>query len=256
MLWVLRIELSGGQAGKATKTFRPVHRNADGFQLGDPPGPLPLYRLPKLEAGTVYVTEGEKAADAAVAIGLNTTTSAHGAQSPQKTDWMPLAGRRVVVLIDNDSAGRAYGERVARILIAQDPKADIRIVLLPGLPPGGDIVEYVEAQRASGGDDAQIRSRVDWLGEHTEGFVGSVGTPPHTSEEDAEPLLLPDEKPSVAPFDIEFIPRRLQAWVWDIAERMQCPADFLFVAVVEVMAALIGRKAGHPTEAARRGSSS
>ncbi|HEX8912800.1 MAG TPA: hypothetical protein VF796_10610, partial [Humisphaera sp.] len=100
-LIVLRFDLPDGD-----KQYRPVHPTKKGWRAGDPPGPLPLYRLDELRAAetavTVYVTEGEKACDAARAIGLVAVTSAHGSSAADKTDWTPLAGRDVVVLPDAD----------------------------------------------------------------------------------------------------------------------------------------------------------
>ena len=77
---VIRFALPDGD-----KQYRPIHLAKDGWRIGDPSGPLPLYRLDELPAaGTVWVTEGEKAADAAREIGLVATTSAHGADRPRK----------------------------------------------------------------------------------------------------------------------------------------------------------------------------
>ena len=47
--------------------------------------------------------------DAAIAIGLDATTSAHGANAAEKTDWRPLAGLEVVLAPDNDANGEKYG---------------------------------------------------------------------------------------------------------------------------------------------------
>ena len=75
------------------KTFRPIHRGG-GWRWGDPPGPLPLYRADALPAdGLVFVVEGEKCAEVVLDMGLAAVTSAHGSQSPGKSDWTPLAGR-------------------------------------------------------------------------------------------------------------------------------------------------------------------
>jgi hypothetical protein len=128
------------------KEYRPVHRSKDRWKIGDPPGKLPLYRLNELPTDRpIYVCEGEKAADMAASIGLAATTSAHGSSSAGKTDWTPLAGRDAVVLPDNDEPGRKYADDVTRLLMALDPPATVRVVGLPGLPIGGDIVEYIEA---------------------------------------------------------------------------------------------------------------
>jgi putative DNA primase/helicase len=82
-----------------------------GWVLAGMSQPRPLYRLPELtDAGRIFVTEGEKAADAARALGLGATTSPHGSNGATKTDWSPLAGKQVVILPDHDKAGENYAE--------------------------------------------------------------------------------------------------------------------------------------------------
>jgi putative DNA primase/helicase len=118
---VLRFDRADGatdEQGKPIKSFVPIHATGDGWKIGDPPGLWPLFNLRAIlaSAGPVYIVEGEKAACAGAAIGLTCTTSAHGAKSPNKTDWAPLAGRDVVILPDNDRAGRGYAEAVAGLI--------------------------------------------------------------------------------------------------------------------------------------------
>jgi hypothetical protein len=98
----------------------------------------------------VFIVEGEKPACELATLRLPVTTSAHGAKSAHKTDWQPLAGREVVILPDNDLEGRDYAESVATILSRLSSPSEVRIVELPGLPPRGDCVEWLEAR------DAQI----------------------------------------------------------------------------------------------------
>ena len=42
-----------------------------------------------------------------------------------------------------------------------------------------------------------------------------------------EPKPLPDGLAAVAAFDIAFLPESVAPWVADIADRMQCPPDFV-----------------------------
>lgn len=146
-----------GPDGK--KTFRPVSRHVDGWRIEGMPVPRPLYRLPELvEPGRVIVCEGEKAAEAGRRIGLLTTTSANGSNSPEKTDWSPLAGREVIILPDNDRPGRKYAKVVAGILTRLDPPAVVRIVELPGLPEKGDLVDWLALQgEAAEPDDLVVQ---------------------------------------------------------------------------------------------------
>jgi len=142
---IVRIELPGG-----SKDYRPLSRDPGGWRIGGIDEPRPLYCLSELAGATwVYVTEGEKAADAARSIALVATTSMHGAQSPGKTDWLPLAGKDVVILPDNDKPGSEYAKTVAGILLGLSPPARVRIAELPGLAEKGDIFDWVHIQDAA-----------------------------------------------------------------------------------------------------------
>jgi hypothetical protein len=130
-----------------TKTFRPVHLQPDGsWVIGDPAGKLPLYGLPRIAgANIVVVTEGERCADAVMRHKwpwCSATTSAHGAKSASKTDWAPLAGKKVAILPDYDAEGEGYCAAVTEILKQLSPQPTIKVVRLPGLSDGEDFVEW------------------------------------------------------------------------------------------------------------------
>ena len=104
----------------------------------------------------VVVVEGEKCCDLVRGLGIAATTSSHGSNAPQKTDWSPLAGRRVAILGDEDADGASYAAQIHALLIALDPPAEVRIVRLPGLSDGEDIEQFLAARRAIGRTDADI----------------------------------------------------------------------------------------------------
>lgn len=113
---------------------------------GKPSGPKIPYRLPELLAAvhdTVLICEGEKDADRLAAHGLTATTSSEGAGkwSPDLTKW--FEGKTVYVLPDNDKAGEDHADLVARCL--HGAAAEVRIVRLPGLPPKGDVSDWLDA---------------------------------------------------------------------------------------------------------------
>lgn len=177
----------------AGKDLRPVSRKADGsgWCIGGMPEPRPLYALPELLAtpagSRVYVTEGEKAADAARAVGLTATTSPHGSKSAGRADWSPLAGREVVILPDRDDAGERYADDVARLATAAGAKS-VRIVRLAELwaelPKGGDMADLVEHRRESGRGDDAIRADVEALADRT------PATMPKPAPITGEPLIV------------------------------------------------------------------
>lgn len=137
------------KSGEPDKTFRPVTycKRPGGSLAWMPEGfpePRPLYRLPELAGNaTILVCEGEKAADAAGKLfpEMVATTSMHGAASPSKTDWSPVAGRSVVIWPDADDAGRRYAEDVV-VLAEMAGVADVRIVDVPAsFPKGWDLAD-------------------------------------------------------------------------------------------------------------------
>jgi hypothetical protein len=58
------------------------------------------------------------------------------------------------------------------------------------------------------------------------------------------PKPLPNGLLPVASFDAAFLPERLEPWVCDISERMQCPPDFVAIAAIVALGSVLGRKIG------------
>ena len=142
--------------GKPDKTCRPIHLDGDGWKMGWPAKERkPLYFGDVVDPSKpVYDVEGEKAANAASGIGLNVVTSSHGSNSASKTDWSTIAAcNDLIILRDNNDAGMKYAEDVAAIHHKQNASARIRIVLLPGLPDGGDIADFIDEREGSDADE-------------------------------------------------------------------------------------------------------
>lgn len=157
--WNLKPTAKDPEGGKR---YLQLSRRENGWVWKAMVGTRPLYGLPTLkDAAQVLVVEGEKCADCLRGLGFTATTSSQGAGSTQFSDWSALAGKSVVGFPDNDKAGAKYMTEVAEALGALSPATPLRIASLPGLPPGGDIVDYVEARRAEGRSDEEIRGEVE-----------------------------------------------------------------------------------------------
>jgi 5S rRNA maturation endonuclease (ribonuclease M5) len=102
------------------------------------------YRLPELlKARRVFITEGEKDADALAALGLTATCNPMGAGK-----WRPdfnryFAAKEVVILPDNDAPGHSHAQTVARNLHGE--AASLKVVELPNLPDKGDVSDWLNA---------------------------------------------------------------------------------------------------------------
>ncbi len=99
------------------------------------------YRLPMLLAAdpqtTVFIVEGEKDADRLASLWLVATTNVGGAGNWRDEYSEHLSGRHVVILPDNDDAGRNHAEKVAASL--KGKAASVKIVRLPDVPEKEDV---------------------------------------------------------------------------------------------------------------------
>jgi hypothetical protein len=213
------------------KDVRPVSRKADGsgWCIGGMPTPRPLYALPDLLAtpagSRVFIVEGEKAADAARAVGLVATTSPHGSKSSGKADWSPLAGRDVVILPDHDDAGERYADDVSRLATAAGAKA-VRVVRLvelwAGMPEGGDMADLLEHR---GGDIDPIRAEVEALADKTDADTVTLEAP---------------AVPAFTPFPADVLPEPIRGFVTEAAVAIGCDASYIALPLLSGLASAIG----------------
>lgn len=110
-----------------------------------------LYRLPEVRDAIasdqiVFLVEGEKDADALHALGLTATCNPMGAGAWRDDYATALRGARLVIVPDNDEAGREHAEQVARS--CHDVAGEVRILELPGLDAKADVSDWITA----GGD--------------------------------------------------------------------------------------------------------
>lgn len=124
------------------KEFRPWDVKARKCRA---PEPRPLYNQPGIaSANNVVLVEGEKCADAMIALDICATTAMNGANAPvDKTDWSPLYGKHVIIWPDHDEAGKHYADAVVGKLRTLGV-ASIAILIPPGDKPAGwDVADAV-----------------------------------------------------------------------------------------------------------------
>ena len=190
--------------------------------------PRPLYGLDRLAArpdAPVLVVEGEKAADATgkrfedhVVI-----TSPGGSKAARKADWSPVAGRPVIIWPDADDPGTRYADDVAD-MARPAGAASVHVVKLPsGLPEGWDLADDLPA--GIGDDDLAA--------------ILAAAKPADGWE---PPVPIVTSLPAVEPFVPEMLPEALRSYVFDVADRQQSVPDFVAIAALSGLAAVIGNR--------------
>jgi hypothetical protein len=130
----------------------------DGFELGAPPKPWPLYNRGRLaKSEWAIIVEGEKCVHALHDVGIVATTSPGGSANGQNADWTPCAGKLCYLWPDNDASGKAYMEQVGQILERLTPPAKVRWIDPEALdiPEKGDCVEFIEIWGEEGPEEAK-----------------------------------------------------------------------------------------------------
>jgi len=228
------VDASGAEVGRTLrwnppsgKDIRPVAKFPEGWRHAAMQEPRPLFNLPALLANQespIYVVEGEKCVDALTALGFLATTSAGGSQAARFTDWAPLAGRLVVILPDNDAAGRKYAETVADILDGLG--ATVVVVVFEDLAAGGDVADLLERCP----DDAArngLRERIEAQAAQTQAVPAEEGSA-HVSGLDYQP------------FPVETLPDSVATFVTECAAAVRCDAAFVALPVLTLLGAAIG----------------
>lgn len=142
------------------KSFRQRQQDEHGNWIWSLKGiHLNLYRRDEIDAADptepIIYCEGEKDADAARSYGFIATTHAMGAGKFQAAYRDALVGRHIVLLEDNDDAGREHTLKGAAFFYGA--AASIRIVRLPNLPDHGDLSDWL----ATGGTAEALRTIIE-----------------------------------------------------------------------------------------------
>jgi hypothetical protein len=140
LYWKERVE--PGREGR-DKDFFFYHYGPKGKEKGRGHDQV-LYKLPNvIKEKSVIICEGEKHCDFLATWGLTATSLDSGAQSKLTADMInQLSGKRVVILRDNDAPGIAYAHNLACALYGKCNS--LKVILLPGLPEKGDILDWVQ----------------------------------------------------------------------------------------------------------------
>src|SRR5215471_3622437 len=154
--------------GRPDKTFRLRRPDGKGGWVEDPDDVAQVpYRLPDLvkslvDGATVFIPEGEAKVDALLEWSVPATHIATGTK-----DYVDLfCGADVILMPDNDAAGWKHVNTVGAALHGIARR--VRVLMLPGLPDNGDIIDWV----AAGGTAEKLRE----LGERAPAWM------PHAAE--------------------------------------------------------------------------
>ena len=191
LFWVQRLDLL--QGGRQRKVFVQRTWLAGGWHFpsrrdpfrSDWPAPRPLYRLAELERhfwAPVLITEGEKAADAAVALFPDHVVMSWcgGSQAIASVDWSPLAGRAVSLWPDADASGREAMARLSALLL--ELGCHVAVVLPPSCTE--EDWDLVDAPGASGWDLADATWSAAEAQSYLEGHSRTVQLPEPEADDD------------------------------------------------------------------------
>lgn len=149
--WFWRLRAKNPETWK--RWGRPMHKNGNGFELGEPPeltapGAMrPLYARLLDEPSPVWILQGEPAVLALERLGLPAATSG-SPTSAGGADWSPVTSRpcrEAILFPDNDTTSRTYADEVASILLGQGFSLEAIDVEALDLPADRDVMDWLKA---------------------------------------------------------------------------------------------------------------
>ena len=166
--------------GKRKKTFR--QRQPDPARAGQWLYNLDnvrrvLYRLPELLEDValghaIIIVEGERKVNLLRSWNVPATCNPMGAEKWTDDYSATLSGADVIILPDSDEQGRKHLDKVAASLVQVG--ANVRQLLLPGLAPKGDIIDWAKA----GGTVEQLHELIEreakpWIADNQEALAAN-----------------------------------------------------------------------------------
>ena len=153
--------------------------------------PRPLFNLDKITNSElpVLIVEGEKCAEAAGHLipQYVSTTWSMGAHGMDRTSFEPLRGRKVVLMPDNDDAGRECMFKLAEVLSSPDGlNCEVKILDTSEMADKWDIADAL----ASGWDSKQF---IAWAKKRVNPYVNKLveKKTPEPTELKTEPITKP-----------------------------------------------------------------
>lgn len=243
--------------GKGKQDLPFYRKNGDKFESGGPRiKPYPLFGIDTLKnpEEPVVICEGQKKQAIWESLGYQCVTSLFGSGSAASSDWTPLGNTSTIYIApDNDKPGLLYARNVWTILSKQNHSCSIRLLRLPGLPPKGDLCDWLSAQPESGGWDGytpwsstssgvEEKAKQQILSRLKTALGTSLDIPTEWEPEPEweEPHELAEPMGAVSRLTAEMIPPALRQWSVEIAWRRSCPLEYIAVAAIIVAGSAIG----------------
>jgi hypothetical protein len=125
---------------------------------------LPEVRDAVVRGRLIFIVEGEKDVDNLCRLGFTATCNPGGANKWRSEYTESLRGAEVVIIGDNDDAGRAHVEQVASSLhgIARRVRVLAIAKIWPACPDKGDISDWIEAGGTAEALNALIEGLAEW----------------------------------------------------------------------------------------------
>jgi len=236
----VQIDVSVGKAGQLTKLYGTLARKGDA--LPDRPHRRSTIAVPDGGLNPVPIELLERVANTAPRV-EGFASASPGAKSGPRFDVERMLREASV---DVSKSGPWNGG--TRWILARCPfnfeHVDSAYIVQLGNGAIGAGCHHNSCQSKSWHDFRDVFDP-EWHARSTGPSYGSFSRGPGTSEEIwPAPDQLPDELSPVAAFLLWLLPEPFQAWIKDIAERMQCPPDFPAVAAMVGLASIVGRKIG------------
>jgi DNA primase len=196
-----------------------------------------LYNLPDVtKADEVIIVEGEKDADNLKKLRFPATTCPMGAGKWRTQYNEALKGNHIVLLPDNDDAGRKHMMKVAESL--NGTAKSIKLINLPGLEPGGDVSDFILKINDADSTLEKLSIIIDGAEEYDPNK--NIKIEEDKIQQRAEEIL--DTQQPCGKFDTSKLPEILQDYISEICETTEADTIIITQSLLTTISAMLKKR--------------
>jgi len=195
-----------------------------------------LYRLPEViqsvkDEKPVYILEGEKDCNNIAKLGFTTTTNSGGAGKWHDNYSDYLKDGIVIIIPDNDDAGRKHTEQIARSVCGK--ARSVKIVNLTNVPVKGDITDFFHIHGKTKGL-INLKKLIDSTPEYKKELQEAI-TDDHETQIEVWETPIPFDVFKLPSFPTKCLPKWVGEYVEVAAEDTQTPEDMAAVTALGIL---------------------
>lgn len=192
------------------------------------------YNLPEfMKSPYVFLVEGEKDCESLKALSFVASCNPMGAGKWRQEYNEYFKGKHTFILPDNDETGRKHALQVAQNI--KGVAKSIKIINLPNLPEKGDVSDCIQARKAAGKSEDQIKNELREIIQATQEWTEGEADVMETDGKITDKGLMP-----VCDFPFDAFPGEFQRIITKLSDALHIDPEIIASLMLAITSGALG----------------